>query len=77
MRWEREILQKLEKAAIVILLISNDFIRSYYCMVKEMDHALERHGKGLCVIVPIVVRACAYDKLSIGDISAFCRAANP
>src|SRR5262249_26793912 len=30
--WEREIVDQLEQAQIVILLLSNDFLRSSYCM---------------------------------------------
>ena len=30
----------------------------------------ERREKGLCEIVPVVVRACRYDKLDLGEIQA-------
>jgi len=69
-KWEDEILQKLENADIVILLLSNDFIRSDYCFTKEMEVACERDKVGECVIVPIVVRACRYDRLELGQLQA-------
>ncbi len=53
--WEPEILGKLERADIIVLLLSNDFIRSDYCMQKEMTRALAREAAGQCAIVPIVV----------------------
>lgn len=68
--WEPEILGKLERADIVVLLISNEFIRSDYCYVKEMQRARERDAAGECAIVPIVVRACAFEKLPLGQIQA-------
>ncbi|MBC8029843.1 MAG: TIR domain-containing protein [Pyrinomonadaceae bacterium] len=68
--WEPEILGKLERADIVVLLLSNDFIRSDYCYVKEMTRARERDAAGECAIVPIVVRACAYTKLELGQLQA-------
>jgi hypothetical protein len=39
-------------------------------MDKEVPHALARHAKGECEIIPIVVRACRYDKLEVGKIQA-------
>lgn len=54
--WEREILEKLDRAQIVILLLSNDFFSSSYCMDQELPRALARHRRGECEIVPIVVR---------------------
>jgi hypothetical protein len=66
--WEREILDHLERAQIVILLLSNDFLRSSYCMDRELPRALERQARGECEIVPVLVRACRYDKLALGKI---------
>ena len=69
-KWEDEILVKLENADIVILLLSNDFIRSDYCFTREMQIARERDKAGECAIVPIVVRACRYDRLEVGQLQA-------
>ena len=55
--WETEILKNLNKADIILLLISSDFLASEYC-TKEMLLALERHKKGISVVVPIILRAC-------------------
>jgi hypothetical protein len=69
-QWEGEIFGKLDRAHIVILLLSNDFLNSYYCMDTELARTMDRHGKGECEIVPVVVRACRFDKLDIGKIQA-------
>jgi internalin A len=68
--WEAEILSRLERAQIIILLLSNDFLRSAYCMEKELPRAMERREAGECEIVPVVIRACRYDKLDLGAIQA-------
>jgi internalin A len=69
-KWESEILKNLERASIIVLLLSNDFIRSDFCTQKEMKRALERDAAGECAIVPVVVRACRFDKLELGKIQA-------
>ncbi|HEU4434124.1 MAG TPA: toll/interleukin-1 receptor domain-containing protein, partial [Pyrinomonadaceae bacterium] len=69
-KWEQEILEKLERADIVVLLLSNDFIRSEYCYVKEMKRAFEKAAAGENAVIPIVVRSCAFNKLELGEIQA-------
>jgi internalin A len=75
--WEPEIPGKLERADIVVLLLSNDFIRSDYCYVKEMERARQRDAAGECAIVPIVVRASPYEKLELGRIQAIVPKGKP
>jgi hypothetical protein len=67
-KWESVILDRLERARIVILLLSNDFLQSSFCMDKELPRALERSARGACDVIPVLVRACRYDKLALGDI---------
>jgi internalin A len=76
-KWEPELLGKLEQAEIIVLLLSNDFISSDYCYLKEMAIARERDKAGVCAIVPIVVRACQYTKLELGDIQAILPGGKP
>ncbi|HWT03900.1 MAG TPA: COR domain-containing protein [Pyrinomonadaceae bacterium] len=54
--WEQEIKDRLESAEIILLLVSADFIASYYCWEKEMKQAFERHRRGEARIIPIIVR---------------------
>jgi hypothetical protein len=76
-KWEDEILGKLENADIIVLLLSNDFIRSDYCFTKEMRVALADDKQGECAIVPIVVRACRYDQLELGQLQAILQKGKP
>lgn len=69
-KWEQEILDKLERADIVVLLISNYFIGSDYCYSNEMKRALERDAANKNAVVPIIVRACAFHKLELGQLQA-------
>ncbi|MFL5354924.1 toll/interleukin-1 receptor domain-containing protein [Archangium sp.] len=75
--WEEEILSRLDQAQLIIPLLSNDFLRSSYCMEKELPRALSRREAGACELVPIVIRACRYDKLDLGKIRPSSPVANP
>jgi internalin A len=54
--WKQKIDDNLERADIVLLLVSADFIASDYCYEKEMKRALERHNNGEAVVIPVIVR---------------------
>ncbi len=52
--WKGQIDDALERAKIVLLLISADFLASDYCYDVEMKRALDRHAKGETQVVPII-----------------------
>ena len=54
--WAEVIDENLEKADVILLLISSDFIASDFCHEVEMKCALERHEQGLAIVVPILLR---------------------
>ena len=54
--WKQKIDDNLERADIVLLLVSADFIASDYCYEKEMQRALDRHEKGEARVIPVIVR---------------------
>ena len=76
-QWEHELLDKLERADIVVLLLSNDFISSDYCTLNEMKRALERDAAGENAVVPVVVRSCAFHKIELGKIQAIIPGGRP
>jgi internalin A len=51
----QKINENLERADIILLLISADFIASKYCYEIEMKRALERYASGEAHVVPIIV----------------------
>jgi len=55
-KWEAEIDSQIEKADIILLLISSDFIASDYCYGKELKRAIERHESNQSKVIPVVVR---------------------
>ncbi len=54
--FDKEIDENLERADIILLLVSSDFIASDYCYDIEMKRALERHQKGEARVIPIILR---------------------
>jgi internalin A len=56
--WKRKIDENLERADIILLLISADFIASNYCYEIEMKRALERHENGEARVIAVIVRDC-------------------
>jgi internalin A len=54
--WKQKIDENLERADIILLLVSSDFIASDYCYGKEMARALERHERNEARVIPVIVR---------------------
>jgi tetratricopeptide (TPR) repeat protein len=55
--WSNEIDEHLNKADIILLLISPYFKGSHYCTIVEMPRALERKRNGEAEVIPILVRS--------------------
>ena len=53
---DREIDARLDRAQIILLLVSADFIASEYCYSREMKKAMERHEAGDARVIPVIVR---------------------
>ena len=54
--WKQEIDENMERAEIILLLVSADFLASDYCYEKEMTRALERYENGEARVIPVIVR---------------------
>jgi hypothetical protein len=54
--WDKQISIHLERAQVILLLISADFLASKYCYDIEAKRALERHSTGAARVIPIILR---------------------
>ena len=54
--WKQKIDENLERADIILLLVSVDFIASAYCYALEMTRALQRHEEKSARVIPIILR---------------------
>src|SRR5256885_1588759 len=66
--WAGEINEALERADVVLLLVSSDFLASDYCQDKEMTRAMERQAQGTTRVVPVILRACDWEAASFGKL---------
>ena len=75
--WDDEIRKKLEKADIILFLVSSDFMASEYIRDVEIHKAIERHNSGHVKIIPVLLRSCDYRSLPIARLQVVPRGARP
>jgi len=73
--WEKQILEHLNTAKIILLLISADFMASDFCYSVEMKQAIARHDNNEARVIPIILRSTDWEgapfaKLQILPIGA-------
>lgn len=54
--WRTQIIERLNSAKIILLLVSADFINSDFCYGIEMQRAIERHNAREACVLPIILR---------------------
>lgn len=59
---DSNVLINLEESDIVLLLISPNFLASYYCITVELEKALERHKEGKSIVIPVILSDCIIDQ---------------
>lgn len=53
--WDEAISDKLDRADVIVMLLSQDFIASRYIRDREVPAALARHRAGNAVLIPVVL----------------------
>lgn len=49
---------EIEKANIVLFLVSPDFLASAYCFDVEVQRAMQLRDQGKCDVIPVILRPC-------------------
>jgi hypothetical protein len=62
--------EELERADIILLLVSPDFLDSRYCYDVEMKRAMERHEAGEARVIPVILRHCDWRHAPFGKLLA-------
>ncbi len=63
--WEPVILNKLDTADIILLLVSRNFIASKYCYGTELKRAIARHTEGTARVIPVILRPCDWNHADV------------
>ena len=74
---EDKIMTQLNAAHIILLLISPDFVASDYCYSKEMRRAIERHEAKEALVIPIILRPIAWNKLPFAHLQVLPSGGKP
>ena len=75
--WPEEIDKNLERAGIILLLISADFINSNFCWDKERTKAMELRRRGRADVIPVVVRSVNWKSSDLAKLQALPKDAKP
>ena len=75
--WAAAIDHHVESDAIILLLVSPDFLASDYCYDIEMRRAMERHEAGEAVVIPVILRACDWFGAPFGKLQAVPKEGKP
>lgn len=76
-QWEDKIVESLNNADIILLLISPDFIASDYCYNIEMKRAVERHENGTTIVIPIILNYCDWEETPFSKLQALPKNGTP
>jgi TIR domain len=69
-KWQGQLDSQLNRAHIILLLVSADFIESEYCYKHECVRAIERHDAGDARAIPIILKPCDWQETPFGKLQA-------
>ncbi len=71
--WRKGIDENLERADIILLLVSADFLNSDFCWQEEMERALKRHEAGEARVIPVIIRKAEWTQAKFAKLQALPR----
>ena len=69
-RWADQVDENSERADIILLLVSADFLASDYCYGREVTRALERHSAGEAIVIPVILRNVNWSRAPFAKLQA-------
>jgi hypothetical protein len=75
--WDGTISENLDRADVILLLVSADFIASKYCRDVEVARAMERHEAGSARVIPVILRPVDWHTAPFGRLQALPRDGKP
>lgn len=74
--WGDEIVDRIERADLILLLISPDFLASDFCHI-EMNRAIEQHARQRARVVPVILRPVDWSDTPVSKLQALPTDARP
>jgi hypothetical protein len=65
-----EMSSALEKADVILLLVSAHFLASNYCFDIEMSRALQKHKEGTALVISVILHPCDWHSAPFGKLRA-------
>src|SRR5262249_40450778 len=59
-KWEARILQELNEADAIVCQLSRDFLASDFCVLTELETAIQRKAAGQAELIAYVLRDCGW-----------------
>lgn len=59
---DENVKKALKKADIILLLITDSYLSSYYCMKIELENAIKREKQGKCKVIPVMFQESVLDE---------------
>ena len=75
--WAGAIDEHLDRAAVILLLVSADFLASDYCYDREMARALERHDAGEARVIPVILQPVEWHEAPFARLQVLPRDGKP
>jgi hypothetical protein len=75
--WDGIINENLDKAGMILLLVSANFLASRYCWDVEVARAMERHEAGTARVIPIILKPCDWRSAPFGKLAALPKDGKP
>jgi hypothetical protein len=75
--WAGQIDQHLERAQVILLLVSSYFLASDYCYDKEMARAFERRKTGEAQVIAVILRPCDWTETPFSELQCLPTDAKP
>jgi hypothetical protein len=68
--WDLVIKEQLNRAQIILLCVSRDFLNSDYIYRVELKTAMDRHAAGTATVIPVILRSVDWDGASFAQLQA-------
>jgi hypothetical protein len=62
-KWEARILGELKEADVILCQLSRDFLSSDFCMLTELDTAIQRKEEGSAELIAYILRDCGWNEV--------------